>query len=89
MSLKLQNRTSTRGQHFSSETELNKTQSFDSTDQLCDLFLYDLFDPDVVYLVMTAQLLCNCWFTHSWRSNQADSEWLGTQRKQVKEIKPW
>ena len=29
-------------------------QFFDSTDQLCDLFLDDLFDPDVVYLVMIA-----------------------------------
>lgn len=59
-------------------------QFFDSTDQLCDLFLYDLFDPDVVYLVMTAQLLCNCGFTHSWRSNQTDSEWLGTQNRKKK-----
>lgn len=28
-----------------------------STDQLCNLFLNDLFDLDVVYLVMTAELL--------------------------------
>lgn len=44
-------------------------QFFDSTDQVCELFLNDLFDLDVVYLVMTAELLSNCGFAHGWRSN--------------------
>lgn len=50
-----------------------KCKFFESTDQLCDLFLNDLFDLDVVYLVMAAELLCKCGFAHCWRSNQADS----------------
>lgn len=51
-------------------------QCFYSTDQLCEIFLNDLFDLDVVYFVMTAQLLGNSAFTHRWRSSQAYSDWL-------------
>lgn len=54
---------------------------FTSTNQLCSLFFNDLFDLDVVYLVMTAELLCNSGFTHSWRSNKADPNWLQTYSK--------
>lgn len=51
-------------------------QFFKSSYQLREPFLYDVFDGDVVYLVMAAQLPCNCGLAHCWRSKQADSDWL-------------
>lgn len=48
----------------------------DSTDQLCDLFLSYFIDLYVMYLIMTAQLLCNRSFPHCRRPKQKDSDWL-------------
>lgn len=53
-----------------------RPQLFQSTYQLCKLFVNDVFDCDVVYLVMTAQPLRNCGFAHCWWSDQADPDWL-------------
>lgn len=81
-------RTPTRGQifSFSYKTAVRKTKFVqkkivitDLTDQLCNPFLNDLFDLDVDYLVVTAELLCNSGFANSWRSYKADSNRLQTQ----------
>lgn len=53
------------------------------TDQLCNLFLNDLFDLDVVYLVVIAELLWNSGFTHRWRSNHADSDGLQIEKRKI------
>lgn len=54
----------------------DRLQLFEATYQLCKLFVNDVFDRDVVYLVMTAQPLCNCRFAHCWWSYQADPDRL-------------
>lgn len=59
----------------------------DSTDQLCDLVLGYFVDLDVVYLIMTAQLLCNCSFPHCRRPKQKDSDWLHGKKQWKEEFK--
>lgn len=53
-----------------------RQQLFEFTYQLRKLVIDDVFDREVVYLVMTAQLLRNCGFAHRWWSDQAKSDWL-------------
>lgn len=76
--------------HVSSEQNeicLIEKVIIDLTDQFCNLFLNDLFELDVVYLVVAAELLCNSGFANSWRSNKADSNRLQMWKKCEKIIR--